>query len=121
EVVSSELEQVEGGQGGGQRFATNLVRLLGLHGVTATFVGQQLGISTATLSAWAHGKSSPSLANAILFAEFFEVPTDRLMSAEFADLLANELADPGRFERFEERIRRARTPLQPVEGRQAQP
>jgi hypothetical protein len=36
---------------------------------------------------------------------FFEVPADRLMTAPFEDLLMNELSDPERFRRIEEKLR----------------
>jgi ribonuclease HI len=51
---------------------------------------------------------------AIDIAELFQITTDRLMGAEFEDLLQHELADPERFKRVEARIRRASTPLKAV-------
>ncbi len=44
-----------------------------------------------------NGKSTPSLAKAIDIADLFQISTDRLMGAEFSDLLAQELADPERY------------------------
>jgi transcriptional regulator with XRE-family HTH domain len=96
------------------RFTDNFIRLLGLHGLSQHFTSQLLGVSEATMSAWMNGKSTPSLAKAIDIAELFQVSTDRLMGAEFVDLLEHELADPERFRRVEARIRRGRTPLKPV-------
>jgi transcriptional regulator with XRE-family HTH domain len=96
------------------RFTDNFVRLLGLHGLSQHFTAQLLGVSEATMSAWMNGKSTPSLPKAIDIAELFQVSTDRLMGAEFSDLLANELADPDRFERVEMRIKRGRTKLASV-------
>ena len=66
------------------------------------------------MSAWMNGRSTPSLAKAIDIAELFQISTDRLMGADFEDLLQKELADPKRFETVEDRIRRARTPLKAV-------
>ena len=66
------------------------------------------------MSAWMNGKSNPSLPKAIDIAELFQISTDRLMGAEFSDLLANELADPERFERVEKRIKRGTTKLTSV-------
>ena len=96
------------------RFTDNFVRLLGLHGLSQNFTAQLLGVSEATLSAWMNGRSSPSLPKAIDVAALFQVSTDRLMGAEFADLLQHELADPERFERVEARIRRGLSPLKAV-------
>jgi transcriptional regulator with XRE-family HTH domain len=96
------------------RFTDNFVRLLGLHGLTQHFTAQLLGVSEATMSSWMNGKSTPSLAKAIDIADLFQVSTDRLMGAEFSDLLAHELADPDRFDRVEKRIKRGRTKLTAV-------
>jgi len=96
------------------RFTDNFVRLLGLHGLTQHFTAQLLGVSDATMSSWMNGKSTPSLAKAIHIADLFQVSTDRLMGAEFSDLLVHELADPDRFDRVEKRIKRGRTKLTAV-------
>jgi NAD(P)H-dependent FMN reductase len=71
-------------------------------------------VGGASMSAWMNGRSTPSLVKAIDIAELFQVSTDRLMGAEFVDLLQTELADPERFKRVEARIRRASTPLKAV-------
>ena len=99
---------------GQRRFTDNFVRLLGLHRLSQHFTAQLLEVSEATMSAWMNGKSQPSLGKAIGIADLFQVSTDRLMGAEFTDLLANELADPDRFERVEARIKRGLTPLKSV-------
>jgi DNA-binding XRE family transcriptional regulator len=96
------------------RFTDNFIRLLGLHGLSQHFTAHLLDVSEATMSAWMNGKSTPSLAKAIDIAELFQITTDRLMGAEFSDLLANELADPERFERVEKRIKYGRTKLTSV-------
>ncbi len=96
------------------RFQDNFVRLLGVHGLSQNFTAQLLGVSEASMSAWMNGKATPSLAKAIDIAELFQVSTDRLMGAEFADLLQHELADPDRFRRVEARIRRGLRPLKAV-------
>ena len=84
------------------RFHRQLRRLLGLHGLTQHFTAQLLGVSEATMSSWMNGKSTPSLAKAIDIAELFQISTDRLMGAEFSDLLAHELADPDRYDKVGE-------------------
>jgi transcriptional regulator with XRE-family HTH domain len=96
------------------RFTDNFVRLLGLHGLSQNFTAQLLGVSEASMSAWMNGRSTPSLAKAIDIAELFGISTDQLMGAEFVDLLQTDLADPERFKKVEDRIRRARTPLKAV-------
>ena len=111
--MSSELEHF-GGEGGGLRFTDNFVRLLGMHALTQNFAAQVLGVSGTTVSSWMNGKSSPSLAKAIVVADPFQVSTDRLMGAEFADLLTSELADRDRYVQVEEKIRRARSSLRSV-------
>lgn len=96
------------------RFTDNFVRLLGLHRLSQHFTAQLLGVSEATMSSWMNGRSQPSLGKAIGIAELFQVSTDRLMGAEFSDLLGNELADSERFERVEARIKRGLSPLKSV-------
>jgi transcriptional regulator with XRE-family HTH domain len=96
------------------RFTDNFIRLLGLHGLTQHFTAQLLGVSEATMSSWMNGKSTPSLAKAIDIADLFQISTDRLMGAEFADLLEHELADPERFEKVETRIKRGGSKLKSV-------
>ena len=95
-------------------FTDNFTRLLGLHRLTQHLTAQLLGVSGATMSAWMTGKSQPSLAKAIDIADLFQISTDRLMGAHFAELLSQELADAERFERVEARIRRGKSPLRPA-------
>jgi transcriptional regulator with XRE-family HTH domain len=111
--MSSELEDLEG-SAGALRFTDNFVRLLGMHALSQNFTASLLGVSGATMSSWMNGKSSPSLAKAIAIAELFQLSTDRLMGAEFAELLEKELADRQRYLEVEERIRRARSGLKAV-------
>jgi transcriptional regulator with XRE-family HTH domain len=96
------------------RFTDNFVRLLGLHALSQHFAAQLLGVSEATISSWMNGKSRPSLSKAIAVADLSQISTDKLMGAEFHDLLANELSDRERFDRVEERIRRGRSSLRAV-------
>ena len=96
------------------RFTDNFTRLLGLHRLSQHFTAQLLGVSAATMSAWMNGKSTPSLNKAIAIADLFQISTDRLMGAEFGDLLEKELCDTERFKRVEARIHRSGTSLQPV-------
>lgn len=96
------------------RFTVNFIRLLGLHGLSQNFTAQLLGVSEATMSSWMNGRSQPSLPKAIDIADLFQISTDRLMGAEFVDLLQHELADPQRYERVEARINPRLTPLKSV-------
>ena len=96
---------------GAANFTDNLVRLLGLHALSQHLAAQLLGVSNTTMSSWITGKSTPSLIKAVAVADLFGISAERLISAPFADLLANELADPDRFTRVEERLR---TPQQPT-------
>jgi transcriptional regulator with XRE-family HTH domain len=96
------------------RFTDNFVRLLGLHALSQHYTAELLGVSSATMSAWMNGKSTPSLNKAIGIAELFQISTDRLMGAEFVDLLEHELSNPERFKSAEERIRRGRSRLKSV-------
>jgi len=96
------------------RFNDNFVRLLGLHALTQHFAAQLLGVSEATISSWMTGKSRPSLSKAIAIADLFQISTDKLMGAAFHELLSTELSNQERFEKVEERIRRARSSLRAV-------
>jgi transcriptional regulator with XRE-family HTH domain len=85
-----------------------------LHGLSQHFTAQLLGVSEATMSSWMNGKSTPSLAKAIDIGDLFTITPDRLMGAEFVELLQRELADPERFEKVETRIKRGRSKLTSV-------
>ena len=111
--MSSGLEHVDG-DGGVPRFTDNFVRLLGLHALSQNFAAELIGVSSATVSSWMNGKSSPSLAKAVAVADLFQLSANRLTGALFADLLENELANRERFEQVEERIRRGRSSLRSV-------
>jgi transcriptional regulator with XRE-family HTH domain len=91
----------------GSRFGDNLARLLGVHRLTGSRASSLLDVSPQALSDWSHGKRQPEPDTLERVSKFFDVRPERLAHAEFADLLANELADPQRFERVEARIRRA--------------
>ncbi len=97
-----------------RRFTDNFRRLLGLHGLSQHSTAELLGVSEATMSSWRNGNSTPSLAKAIDIADLFQISTDRLMGAEFSDLLAHELADPERFDRVDKRIKRGPSQLKSV-------
>lgn len=95
-------------------FGGNVSRLLGMHDLSARDASQLLGISSVALSQWRTGKRGPSLDALLRLGQFFEVPTDRLMTEDFSGLLAGPLADVERFERVEAKIARARRGLKVV-------
>jgi transcriptional regulator with XRE-family HTH domain len=90
-------------------FATNIDRLLGLHGLTAREAAKLIGLSAMALSEWRLGKREPSLKALIRLSALFEVAGDRLVTVPFRDLLSNELSDPDRFDRVEARIDQGRS------------
>jgi transcriptional regulator with XRE-family HTH domain len=100
-------------------FRNNLIRLLGLHGLTSREAAQILGLSESTVGKWGTGLRQPSFATALRVGEFFGIPADRLATAEFPDLLQHELADPERFHAVETRIHHARAGLRPVQDLEA--
>ena len=59
-------------------------------------------------------RHAPSSRAASQVGEFFCVAADRLANAPFEDLLANELADPQRYQATERRIEKARAKLKSV-------
>jgi transcriptional regulator with XRE-family HTH domain len=91
------------------RFPDNLNRLLGLHALSAREAAEMLGLSHSTFAKWEAGTRQPSFSMALRLAEFFGVPTDRLATAAFEDLLQHELADPERFRTVEAKIQQARS------------
>jgi transcriptional regulator with XRE-family HTH domain len=102
-----------------QRFPDNLNRLLGMHNLTAREAAQILGLSQSTFAKWGTGLRQPSFATALKVGEFFGVPADRLATAEFTDLLENELGNPERFQNVEKKIQYARAGLKPVDELEA--
>jgi transcriptional regulator with XRE-family HTH domain len=113
------LFMMDGLGGDMQRFPDNLSRLLGIHNLTAREAAKILGLSQSTFAKWGTGLRQPSFATALMVGEFFGVPADRLATAEFEDLLQNELANPERFQAVETKIRYARSGLRPVEDLEA--
>jgi transcriptional regulator with XRE-family HTH domain len=97
--------------------ADNFRRLMGLHALrissqeadSATIL---LGLSSQLLSELQSGRRQPSLKTVQRIASFFEITMDRLLEAPFEDLLANELSDPERYRRVEEKKHAASKPSQ---------
>ena len=99
-----------------EHFPDNITRILGLHDLSARRAGELVDISAQTLSEWKYRKREPSLGVLLRLAEFFEISADRLVSAPFQALLTQELADPERFDRVEQKIKRHRRTLKAVES-----
>jgi DNA-binding XRE family transcriptional regulator len=76
-----------------------------------------LGISQSTIAKWSQGTRAPSFKTAMMLGAFFLLPAERLATADFSDLLANELANPQRFQTVEKRITHARARLEREAGR----
>jgi transcriptional regulator with XRE-family HTH domain len=95
-------------------FARNFNHLLGLHLLTATLAKEHLELSAQAISELKAGKRQPSLRTLQKISAFFEIPIDRLLDADFEDLLANELADRERFRRVEAKIGRRQRNLRAV-------
>jgi transcriptional regulator with XRE-family HTH domain len=98
-------------------FPDNVRRLFGLHALSGSEAAKLLGISQSTIVKWAQGTRAPSFKTALIVGDFFQISADRLATAEFSDLLANELANPERFRTVEQRISRARARLEREAGR----
>ena len=96
----------------------NLRRLFGVHDLTNAEAAALLGFSAAAVSEWVSKTRKeprqPNLTTLLHVAEFFHISGDRLVLADFSDLLANELADAERFREVEARIHHMRTGLQAV-------
>lgn len=84
-------------------FADNLTRLCGMHALSAAKAAALIGVSAQTMSEWRNGRD-PSLTTAMRAATLFELTVERLYNATFLDLLQDELMDPQRWQRIEERI-----------------
>ncbi len=94
------------------RFADNLSRLMGLHDVTAKELSRVLGLSEAAFSTWSRGTREPGFKTAMKLSGFFEIPPDRLATAEFGELL-NDL-DGDWFVRVQVKIHRSGEQLRAI-------
>ena len=63
-----------------------------------------MGVSPQSVSEWMRGRRQPNLQTLLQVAAFLDVPGERLLRAEFVDLLGQELKDRGRFDRVEAKI-----------------
>jgi len=95
-----------------KQFADNLSRLMGLHDLTARQLSKILGLSEAAFSTWFRGTREPNFKTAMRIAAFFEIPPDRLATAEFGELLNN--LDSEWFERVQVKIHRSDEQLRVV-------
>jgi transcriptional regulator with XRE-family HTH domain len=93
-------------------FAENITRLAGMFGLTQSQLAKALGVTPQTVSLWRSGRE-PSTPVMIRSSEIFELPAERLFSAEFADLMPL-MADPDRYRRVEKNIQRELRDLKSV-------
>jgi transcriptional regulator with XRE-family HTH domain len=96
-------------------FSENLRRLLGLHDLRGREAARMIGVSPQSLSEWMRGRRHPNLQMLLRVSSFLEIASDRLLQANFRDLLERELKDPARFDRVEAKIlkRRGRATRRP--------
>lgn len=91
-----------------QAFSENLRRLLGLHDLRGREAARLIGVSPQSLSEWMRGRRQPNLQMLLRVVSFLEIAGERLLQAEFRDLLEHELHDRARFDRVEAKIRERR-------------
>ena len=85
----------------------NLRHLLGLHDLTAAKASDLVGLSQQALSELQVGRrENPRRQTVDKLATFFEVTRWKLEDMPFDQLLADELADPERYRKVEEKIPR---------------
>lgn len=85
-------------------FSKNLRTMLGVHALTAKEVSKLSGVSVNALSSWMTGERDPSLTSMQKLAEFFEIDAFKLLGQYTGSFLYEELADPDRWQRVEEKI-----------------
>ncbi len=95
-----------------KQLADNLSRLMGLHDLTARQLSKILGLSEAAFSTWFRGTREPNFKTAMRIGAFFEIPPDRLATAEFGELLNN--LDSEWFERVQVKVHRSDEQLRVV-------
>src|SRR5579862_4373546 len=84
-------------------FGTNLHRVAGLHGLTAGQAAHALGVAPHTYSAWISGSRTPGPRALAAVRLVFEVDPFLMELRPTAEIL-EDLADPERFIRVEERL-----------------
>jgi transcriptional regulator with XRE-family HTH domain len=92
-----------------QAFGENLRRLLGLHDLRGREAARLIGVSPQSLSEWMRGHRQPNLQMLMRVASFLEINGERLLQAPFRELLEREVAERGRFDQVEAKIRAHRT------------
>lgn len=89
-------------------FGENLRRLLGLHDLRGREAARLIGVSPQSLSEWMRGHRHPNLQMLLRVSSFLEIAGERLLQADFRDLLERELQDRARFDRVEAKILKVR-------------
>ena len=86
------------------RLSDNLVRLAGVHRLNANDLAALVGVRRQTVSLWMNGHYRPNAEAAAKLRELLEVDVAQLATRPFSELLP-QVADVGRFERVERRLR----------------
>jgi transcriptional regulator with XRE-family HTH domain len=86
-------------------FAENISRLAGMYGLTQSQLAKALGVAPQTVSLWRSGRQ-PSTSVIVRASQIFQLPAERLFSAEFAELLPL-MAEPDQYRAVEKNIHRA--------------
>jgi transcriptional regulator with XRE-family HTH domain len=92
------------------RFADNLKRLIGSHGLTSKDAARLIASDPATFSHWMNSKRQPSIELGAQIERVLEISPVRLADAAWIEIVQNELSDEERHARVERRIRRALHP-----------
>jgi transcriptional regulator with XRE-family HTH domain len=94
------------------RLSDSLVRLAGLHRLSANDLAALLHVRRQTVSLWMNGHYRPNVEAAAKLYDLFEIDVAQLATRPFSELLP-EIVDADRFERVEQRIKRGAEAAQP--------
>src|SRR3954470_9049133 len=99
-----------------EAFGDNLVRLLGVHRLSAKEAARLMAISESSFSKWGRGVVTPGWTSAVIVGRFFDINPSRLAETPFEDLLANELASVERFRDVEREVQQRRIKLREIDA-----
>ena len=114
DVVSLNTKKIQlATKGAAMAWNDNIRRLMGVHDLSGTEASRLLDITPQALSEWVsksrkEGTRQPNVTTLLRVSDFFGIPADALLRADFVDLLATQLADPERFRAVERKIAMAR-------------
>jgi transcriptional regulator with XRE-family HTH domain len=90
------------------RFADNVSRLAGMHGLSLEQLARLLGLTAQTISLWRSGKRRPSGDALLAVGDLFGIDPVALSHHTFSELMPL-LAQPEQYERVEARIAGAKS------------